>query len=267
LARKFYNGIDLQNNRGINAASPSMSTDIVNKSYVDNLVNGLSWKDSVQAATTASAPLTTAYVAGQVIDGYTLVLGDSILIKNQTVGTGNGPADNGIYIVQTTGAPVRRADAVQGELTTNATVRVNNGSVNVDSAWTLTTTGIITVGTTNQTWVQSNAGTPYAAGNGLSLTAQTFAVVPGSGILADGTSTRIDPSVVVRKFSIAIGDGSTTTYTVTHGLSTQAVLVSIFNSSTFEEVDADVVFASTSTITVTFAVAPATNAYTVVVHG
>lgn len=262
MARKFFTGIDLQNNRGINFASPSTSTDGVNKQYVDNLVNGLSWKTAVQAATTTNANLTTAYVVGQVVDGYTLSLNDRILLKNQTTAS-----QNGIVVVQSSGAPATPPDAATGELTTNATVRVNNGTVNVDTAWTLTTTGTITVGSTGQTWAQSNAGTPYSAGNGLSLTSTTFAVNAGLGLLATGSQVTIDTTVVARKYSIAIGDGSNTVYTVTHNLATHNVIATIYNTTTYEIVEADIVNTTTNTVTITFAAAPASSAYTVVVLG
>jgi hypothetical protein len=251
------------NNRIINVASPSTSTDAANKSYVDNLVNGLSWKAAVQAATTTNGTLATAFAAGQVIDGYTLVAGDRILIKNQTTAS-----QNGIYIVQSSGAPILASDSVTGELTTNATVRVNNGTVNADNSWTLTTTGTITVGTTNQTWVQSNAsGTTYTAGNGLTLTGSQFNVVPGLGILADGTSTRLDPAHAVLKFASNIGDGSSTSITVTHGLNTLDVIVWLYIISTGEVVESDIVNASTTTVTLTFATAPASASLRCVVHG
>jgi hypothetical protein len=261
MSRKFYNGIDVVNNRIVNLASPSTSTDAVNKSYVDNLINGLTWKQSVDVTTTTNGTLATAYAAGQVIDGYTLVLGDRILLKNQT-----NAAENGIWIVNATGAPSRSPDGATGELTTNATVRIDNGG-QADTAWTLTTTGTITVGTTNQTWVRSDSGTPYTAGNGLSLNAGTFAVVPGKGITADGTSTRVDYSVVVGKSSGLIGDGTSTSITYTHNLGTRDVIVNLYNISTFEVVETDVTNATVNTVTLTFASAPAAGAYQIVVHG
>lgn len=260
--RKFFNGIDLQNNRAVNMASPSSSTDGTNKSYVDNLVNGLIWKAAVQAATTTNGTLASAYANGQVIDGYTLVTNDRILLKNQTAG-----AENGIYTVNGSGAPSRAADGTTGELTTNATVRVNNGSVNVDTAWSLTTIGTITVGTTSQTWVRSDSGTPYTAGNGLTLSSNIFSVVAGSGIIADGTSTRIDTSVVTRKFAVAVGDGSSTAITVTHNLATRDVSVTLYDASTFDEVETDINHATTNTVTLTFAAAPASNAFRCLVLG
>lgn len=263
MAKSFFNGINLQNQRITNLASPSASTDATNKQYVDNLVNGLDWKESVEAATTTNGTLATAFEADQVIDGYTLVAGDRILLKNQS-----DAEENGIYTVEVTGAPSRAADGLTGELTSNATVRVNQGTVNGDTAWTLTTNDPITVGTTEQTWVRSDAGTPYDAGAGLALSSGTFSVVAGSGIIADGSSTRIDPSVVSRHYATAIGNGSDTTITVTHNLGTRDVTVTLYAASgSYEEAETDIAHATTNTVTLTFASAPASGAWRVVVMG
>jgi hypothetical protein len=230
---------------------------------VDNLVNGLSWKAAVDVATTTAQTLATDFAAGQSIDGVTLTTGMRVLVKNQASGS-----ENGLYLVPASGAPSRTADGATGELTTNATVRVNQGTVNGDHAWTLTTTGTITVGTTSQTWVQTDSsGGSVTAGNGLTLSGSTLSVVPGNGIIADGTSTRIDPSIVVQKYSVDVGDGSSTTITVTHSLGIKSVIVALYNKSTGEVVDADVTYTSTSALTLTFATAPASAAYTCVVHG
>lgn len=262
MARKFYNGIDAVNNRIVNLASPSTSTDAVNKSYVDNLINGLVWKNAVQAATTTAGTLATSFAAAQVIDGYTLVTNDRLLVKNQAA-----PADNGIYIVNATGAPTRAADGSTGELTTNATVRVNNGTINADTAWTLTTTGTITVGTTSQAWVRSDSGTPYSAGNGLSLSGNTFTATGGAGITVDGTGIHINSSVVAQKYAVNVGDGTSTSITVTHSLGTLDVIASLCIISSGEVVECDIINATTNTITLTFATAPASASLRCVVHG
>lgn len=262
MSKKIYNGLDLVNGRIVNLASPSGTTDAANKQYVDNLVNGQSWKQAVQAATTATGTLTTAYAAGQVIDGYTLATNDRILIKNQSTAS-----ENGLYTVNATGAPSRAADGATGELLTNATVRINNGSVNLDAAWTLTTVGTITVGTTNQTWARSDSGTPYTAGNGLGLSSNAFSVTAGFGILADGTSTRIDTTYITQHKQFNVGDGTSTTITLTHSLGTRDVIVCLYDASTFAVVDTDVVNATTNTVTLTFASAPTSNQFKAVVMG
>lgn len=262
MARKFFNGIDLQSQKAINVASPSSATDAANKSYVDNLVNGQSWKNAVRAATTTNGTLASAYANGQVVDGVTLVTGDPILLKNQTTGS-----ENGIYIVAASGAPTRRADAVQGELGPNATVYVEEGLVNADTAWTLTNNGAITVGTTSLAFAQSGGGQTYTAGNGISIASNVVTAVGTTGITVGGSGIGVDFTVVPKKYATAIGDGSSTTLTVTHNLGTRDVLVRLYDASTFDEVETDVNHATTNTVTLTFATAPASSAYRCVVVG
>src|SRR5688500_16412125 len=67
---------------------------------------GIQTKVEVRAATTANGTLASAFDNGSVIDGVTLATGNRILIKDQTAG-----AENGIYVVQASGAPVRATDA------------------------------------------------------------------------------------------------------------------------------------------------------------
>lgn len=66
-------------------------------------------------------------------------------------------------------------------------------------------------------------------------------------------------------FSTTIGNGSATAITVTHNLNTRNVLVSVKKSSTYAQVDCDVVATTVNTVTLTFATAPATNSYFVTV--
>lgn len=230
---------------------------------MDNALAGLQWKPSVRAATTASGTLASAFANGQVIDGVTLVTGDRILLKNQASGS-----ENGIYIVAASGAPTRATDADgAGELVANATVLVNEGTTLADTAWTCTTNGSITVGSTSTTWAQFGGGAVYAAGNGLALNTGTFSVTASTGISVGGGGVSIDTSVVVRKYAALIGDGTTTAITVTHNLNTRDVQVTLYDAATYAVVYADVVNATVNTVTVTFATAPASSAYRVVVFG
>jgi hypothetical protein len=66
-------------------------------------------------------------------------------------------------------------------------------------------------------------------------------------------------------YAANVGNASATSFALTHGLATRDVIVSIYDNTTFEEVITDVVLTSTAVVTVTFAVAPALNAYRVVI--
>lgn len=125
--------------------------------YVDNLVQGLSWKKAVRAATTANGSLATAFENGDAIDGVTLATGDRILLKNQTTGS-----ENGIYTVNASGAPTRATDADAGAELVNATVYVSEGSSLADTQWTCSTNAPITIGTTALTFVQLSGGAGFS---------------------------------------------------------------------------------------------------------
>lgn len=262
---KFSNGIDLQSQRATNVADPSANTDAANKQYVDNVARGLRWKDAVRVATTANGALATAYANGQSVDGVALVTGDRVLLKNQTTGS-----ENGIYIVAASGAPTRALDADGGtELAPGTAVTVTEGTTNGDKVFILTTDGTVTIGTTAQTWSQLGGGATYTASNGVQLVGSDFrAVAAGSGGISVGAGgISVDTTIVARKASANIGNGSSTSIAVTHNLGTKDVVVWVRDVATDTNILCDVVATDVNTVTVTFATPPATNAYRVSVVG
>ena len=66
-------------------------------------------------------------------------------------------------------------------------------------------------------------------------------------------------------YSANVGDATNTSFALTHNLGTRDVIVSIYDNTTYEEVITDVVLTSTSVVTVSFATAPSSNAYRVVI--
>lgn len=178
MAKKFYTGIDLASQKAINAGDPTNPGDLTTKSYVDAFVRGLSWKDSVRAATTANGTLATDFENGDLLDGVTLATGDRILIKDQTSG-----AENGIYVVAASGAPARATDADSAADLIGATVTITEGTTNADLVYRLVTDNV-TLDTTALSFTQlGGGGTTYSAGSGLTESpATTFNVGAGDGI-------------------------------------------------------------------------------------
>ena len=70
-----------------------------------------------------------------------------------------------------------------------------------------------------------------------------------------------------KKYSANVGNGSATSIAVTHNLATRDVQVQIYDNATYDTVECDVIRTDTNTVTVSFATAPANNAYRVVVIG
>jgi len=60
-------------------------------------------------------------------------------------------------------------------------------------------------------------------------------------------------------FAASIGDGTNTSYTVTHNFNSKDVIVQLYDNSTFDTVYADVVRDTVNTVEVTFTVAPTAN--------
>ena len=71
----------------------------------------------------------------------------------------------------------------------------------------------------------------------------------------------------MRKYAASVGDGTSTSITITHNLGTRDVQVTLYDASSYAEVMADVAHATTNTVTLTFSVAPTSNQYRVVVFG
>jgi len=238
-----------------NLGTPTAGTDAVTKAYADAAINGLAWKDNVRLASTGNLNL-MAIVA---VDGVTPVVGDRILVKNQTT-----PSENGIYIASNS-AWTRAADFSAAADMTNASVFVSEGSTQSDTAWVMTTNQPITVGTTGLTWVQFGAPASYIAGAGLTLTGQTFDVGAGTGITVAADSVAVDTTVIAtqayvntavtgmaKKFAAAL-TGTASPETVTHNLNTRDVQVNVYNgASPYTSVLVDWDAATVNTITVRY---------------
>ena len=72
---------------------------------------------------------------------------------------------------------------------------------------------------------------------------------------------------IARKYVTTVGDGTALTYAVTHNLGTREVTVQVYDSTTYDTVETDVVRNSTSQVTIGFTAAPAAGAYKVVIVG
>lgn len=276
--------LNINNYKITNLATPTASTDAATKGYVDSVAEGLHIHASVVAATTANlnatydngtsgvgATLTNAGAnAALTLDGVSLSVSDRVLVKNQTSG-----AQNGIYTVTTVGdgstawVLTRATDFnSSAEIQGGDFVFVTGGTTYDNTGWVQTSTGV-TVGTTAIVWQQFSGAGTYTASNGVQLVGSNFSgvAVANGGLTVGASGFELDTAIAVRKYAANVGDGTNTSYTITHSLSTRDVIVSVYdNSSPYAEVICDVQHTSTSAITLLFSVAPTSNQYRVVVH-
>jgi len=142
-------------------ADPVGDQDAATKYYVDSTATGLSVKDSARVATTANVSLSGV----QTVDGVSLSAGDRILVKNQT-----DASENGIYDVASGGAWSRSSDADNtpaGEVVSGVFVFVEEGSVNADAGFILSTNDPIVLDETDLSFVQFSGAGQITAGAGL----------------------------------------------------------------------------------------------------
>lgn len=141
--------------------------------------NALDVKGSVRVASTVNISITSALINGSVIDGVTVVTGDRVLLKNQTIGS-----ENGIYDVVVTGIALRSIDAnTNVKVTSGMYTFVSEGMSNASNGYVLTTPSTIILGTTVLTFTQFSGAGQITAGTGLTKNGNTIDVV--------GTTNRI----------------------------------------------------------------------------
>jgi phage-related tail fiber protein len=196
--------INVSSARITNVAAPTGANDAANKAYVDATKQGLDVKNSVHVATTGNITLSGT----QTVDGVSLVAEDRVLVKNQSTGS-----ENGIYVVKA-GSWERAADAdSDADVTPGMFTFVEEGSVNADSGWVLTTDAPITLGTTALAFTQFSGAGQVTAGDGMTKTGNTLNVVGTSNrITVDADSVDIASTYVGQTSISTLGTVSTGTW-------------------------------------------------------
>ena len=176
-------------------------------------------------------------------------------------GTARVSAGNGIDVSVSSGN-----FTVSADLKANGGIVVESTELAVDlGASSITGTLAISDGGTGAT-------TASAAFTALKQDATTSAtgvveLATAAEALAGSNSTKalVPSSFAAREHTETIGDGAATSIDVTHNLGTRNVMVQMFDSSTYENVYAEVARTSTSAINIRFNTAPATNDVTVLI--
>lgn len=261
MAKKILTDFDFNGTgRVTNLLDPSSAQDAATKAYVDSTVEGLAWKDSVRVAAQSNTDLSAP---GSTINSITMVTSDRVLLPNQTTAS-----QNGIYIWNGASTPMTRAaDASTAAELEQAVVTVEEGT---SAGATFRQTAVnFTLGTDSITWAAF--GTAAAAASESSAGVAEIATQNETDAGTDDARI-VTPlklatySGRAKRYSADIGDGSATSYTVTHSLNTRDVHVAVYrNSGSYDEVLPDVQHTTVNAVTVLFGAAPTSNQYRVVV--
>jgi hypothetical protein len=240
------------------SGAPTSDLHAATKLYVDGLAAGINFHQPVVAATMGNLAGTynngtngvgatiTAGSNGSIgtIDGASVSVGNRILLRAQT-----DAKQNGVYTVTavgSAGAPwvvTRAADAdnnPSGELANGDFTFVTSGSTNGSKGFIVSTTGTITIGTTEIQYAQFNASEAVIAGTNITKSGETISVVNNptfSGLVTASAS------------GVAFSDGTQ----IAEGVPSRTVIIQRSASNTLSGVERDdlIEMASASAMTLT----------------
>jgi hypothetical protein len=192
---------------------PVANLELTTKQYVDGLVaTGLTYHQPVQAATTAPLAGVVVYNNGAagvgatltlttpltVLDGYTLLNTNRVLIKDQV-----NQAQNGVYTWATGGTVLTRATDADtygtgvNQLSQNDYFFVQNGTVNKGTSFVVTTVGTITFGTTAITFAEFSSSLVYTGGTGITVAGTVISLTNTAVTAATYGSASVVPVIAV----------------------------------------------------------------------
>lgn len=218
--KSFSSQVNMNNNKITNLSTPTEAFDAVNKQYVDGVASGLDIKNSVRVASTVelgnepsvksvnysnlTSPVVT-FGTNLVIDGVKINNNDRILLKNQS-----NSVLNGLWVVKISGTIAtltRPSDFINVD--SGSFMFVEEGDVNKNSGWVLTTPNPITIGTTGLTFTQFSGAGQLITGNGLSKSGNRLDVVGSETILSSENGVFVNSSNIANQILLSSGNANT----------------------------------------------------------
>jgi len=261
---------DLQNGDAIDGVTLATGDRVLVKNQSSGAENGI----YVVVATGVASRSTDADTSAEVTSGmFTFVTEGStnadsgwVLSTNDTITLGTTALTFAQFSGAgqiTAGAGLTKSGNTIDAVGTADRITVNADSIDIASTYvgqsTITTLGTVTTGT----W---SASTIAIAKGGTNATTESGA---RTNLAAGGTQgAGVTAPVLSRKVALTIGDASSATFTVTHGFNTRDVQVEIYEAaSPYASVICDVERTTVDAVTISFATAPGSGAYRVVVTG
>lgn len=128
----------------------------------------------VRVASTANVTLASGVENGDTLDGVVLATNDLVLLPHQNTAT-----ENGVYVVQASGAPVRHSSADTAAELNDYVAFVTEGTINARTIWYQTAT-ISNLAADNQVWAATPADKSFEVPAGVH-SLRVFGVGAGGG--------------------------------------------------------------------------------------
>ena len=256
-----------------------------NKYYVDGiqqqtltLIEGPTYTINQDDASNASHPLilsTSAVAAGVYSTGVTYTLDGSTVTYTNYISGFAAATQRRLTVTLGAGAPSLSYICYYHQNMGNS-VSGGNIAIAVGDTYTVTADGLffseqVRIGD----FLIAEVATAAAAGSALAnwtvvqsnIDIATAAATSGAAIKGisgyDSADFTVDTAGWVqlanKTFTASIGNGSATSYTITHNLNSFDVIVQLYDLSSYDTVYADVVRTSADVVTVNFTTAPTTN--------
>ncbi len=244
-----------------NLPAPANPDEPVRLQDLNNYAEGLAWKDSARVATQGNVNLASP---GASLDGVAMAVNDRVLVRAQDTG-----ADNGLYIWNGAAVPMTRApDASTASELESATLTVEEGT---NAGVTYRQTAVnFTLGVGAVSFTAFGTSAPQASASASGIVELADQAETDAGV---DTQRAVTPATLAasphaaKRVDATIGDGSATTFTVTHNLNSRDVTVQVYRTSgTYDQVLCDVKRPTLNTVELTFAVAPAAGQFRVLVR-
>lgn len=261
MALQVLTNLDFNNvAKIINLANGTSASDAVTVAQLNSAIEGLSWKASARVTSASNINLTSP---GATIDGVTMATNDRVLVRSQTI-----ESQNGIYIWNGASTALTRApDASTAQELEQAVISVEEGTSPGASYRQTTVNFTLDTGAIVWTTFAAGAGAASESVSGIAEIATQAETDAGTDDLRFVTPLKLATYAGrAKRYAVDIGDGSATSYTVTHNLNTRDVDVAVRrNSGSYDYVLVDRLATTVNTVTIVFAAAPASNAFRAIV--
>jgi hypothetical protein len=215
-------------------ANGTAAGDAVNLSQLQGVSAGISWKEAVKAATDNAITDANTYANGTAgvgatitadangawdtnnSDGVTLIVGDRLLVKDETAG--DAP-NNGIYEVTDLGSAgtpwilTRVTDCDESAEIDSAAIFVQQGATHADQGWTQTADAP-TMGTTAISWTQftGTGGITFGTPGAIEPDDAAAEGVASSAARSDHTHSIVAAAPGATQLGAAAAEGSATSF-------------------------------------------------------